>query len=65
MEKLFYSVAETVSTLGLGRTSVYGLIKSGQLRVVKIGRRTLVSASSLREITGEPSTADRSAGLEK
>jgi excisionase family DNA binding protein len=34
---------------GLGRTKVYELITSGQLRTVKIGRRRFVPASAVEE----------------
>lgn len=34
---------------GLGRTKVYELIQSGQLRTVKIGRRRFVPASAVEE----------------
>lgn len=34
---------------GLGRTKVYELIASGELRTVKIGRRRFVPASAVEE----------------
>lgn len=34
---------------GLGRTKVYELISSGELRTVKIGRRRFVPASAVEE----------------
>lgn len=34
---------------GLGRTKVYELITSGELRTVKIGRRRFVPASAVEE----------------
>jgi excisionase family DNA binding protein len=45
--KKLYSVNEAAYILGLGRTSLYGLMKSKELQVVKIGRRTLVPASAI------------------
>ncbi|TFV67226.1 UNVERIFIED_ORG: DNA-binding protein [Bacillus sp. AZ43] len=33
--------------LGVGRTTMYGLITSGELRTVKIGRRRLVPAAAI------------------
>lgn len=41
------SIPEACRQLGLGRTSVYALISSGQLNPVKVGRRTLFVASDL------------------
>jgi len=34
---------------GLGRTKVYELIKSGELRTVKIGRRRFVPTTAVEE----------------
>jgi excisionase family DNA binding protein len=39
---LAYCVEDVAKALGIGRTYVFHLIKEGQLRAVKIGRRTLV-----------------------
>lgn len=47
MPKLTYSVVELQSVLGLGRTKIFALLKSGALVRVKIGRRTLITATKL------------------
>lgn len=47
---MLYSIKETADTLKLGRTSVYNFIKSGQLKTVKLGSRTLVKASSIETL---------------
>lgn len=36
--------------LGIGRTMLYSLIDRGELRVIKIGARTLVPESELQEL---------------
>jgi excisionase family DNA binding protein len=47
-EKIAYSVAEVSQLISVGRTTIYGAIKNGDLRTNKIGRRTLVTATSLQ-----------------
>ncbi len=37
-------IEDTCKALGVGRTSVYALLTSGELKSIKIGRRTLVPA---------------------
>lgn len=48
MERLFVTIDETAETLGIGRTMTYQLIKAGDLVAAKIGRRSLVTAESIR-----------------
>jgi excisionase family DNA binding protein len=45
--KAAYSVNETLSMLSIGRTSLYSLVKSGELPAVKLGKKTLFYASDL------------------
>ncbi|MDO8396557.1 MAG: helix-turn-helix domain-containing protein [Bradyrhizobium sp.] len=50
--KLAYSIQETCGLLSIGRTTLYALIGRGDLTVLKIGRRTLISAKSLDAFIG-------------
>jgi excisionase family DNA binding protein len=48
-----FSINETCRILGVGRTTVYKLISQNRLLTVKIGRRTLVSATAVGGIVDE------------
>lgn len=48
METLLVSVEEAARAIGGSRSTVYRLIESGDLARVKIGRRALVTAESVR-----------------
>ena len=45
--KLALSPAEAAEALGVSRSTIYRMVSSGQLSVVKVGRRTLVAKSTL------------------
>ncbi len=53
MEPILLAVPETCHALGIGKTKLYDLISAGRLEVVKIGRKTLIRASSIRALAGE------------
>jgi excisionase family DNA binding protein len=53
METLTTSVNDAAKALGIGRTSIYALIRDGRLETVKLGRRTLVKVSSIRRLIDE------------
>ena len=42
-----YSIDDACVVMGIGRTTAYALIKSGELKVVKIGAKSLVPRKSL------------------
>jgi len=46
-DKLVYSVIEAAEALSIGRTLIYDLIRTGELRTLKIGHRRLVARADL------------------
>lgn len=48
--KIAYTINEAVAASGISRTSLYGLIKAGELSPVKIGVRTLIRHSDLEAL---------------
>ena len=50
IQRLLYSLEQASEVLGgLGRTSIFELIKAGELKVVRIGRRTFISETALTD----------------
>ncbi len=47
LQKAAYSVNETLALLSIGRTSLYELIKTGELKATKFGHKTLFLAPDL------------------
>jgi excisionase family DNA binding protein len=47
------SIPEVMGHLGLGRDTVYGLIRSGRLTARKVGRRTIITAADLQKFLDE------------
>lgn len=50
-DKLAYRIADACAALGIGRTSLYELVKTGELKLIKIAGRTLVPRSELERLT--------------
>jgi hypothetical protein len=49
------SVARAQDALCLGRTTLYGLMADGRLQRLKIGRRTLITVSSIEQLIEQAS----------
>lgn len=52
-ERLLLRPAEAAARLGIGRTKLYELMASGELRSVKIGGARRVSATALADFVAE------------
>ena len=50
MDRIGYSVRDLQEQGVCGRTTAYKLIAEGKLKVVKLGRKTIVTAESVREL---------------
>jgi len=50
MEPLAVSINSAAKALGIGRSSIYSLIKEGRLEAIKIGRRTLLTTTSIKRL---------------
>jgi excisionase family DNA binding protein len=48
-DRLLNSVQQVCARTGLGRSSIYELMQSGQLTSVRVGRRRLVPESALAD----------------
>jgi excisionase family DNA binding protein len=53
MEQLMYRPVEAAHVLGIGRTAIFALIKSGRLRSVKLGGARFITADALRTFVHE------------
>lgn len=51
MDELAYSINRTAKALGVGRSTIYKLIKTGQVDAPKIGTRTLITTASIARLT--------------
>lgn len=64
MEKLLLTPEEAATTLSIGRSKVYELMRQGSLRSVRIGgsrRIPLVAVNEFIEALGEPGQLEQSA----
>ncbi|WP_433908765.1 helix-turn-helix domain-containing protein [Sphingomonas yabuuchiae] len=53
MEVLTCTAIDAARSLGIGKTKLYELIGQGKLKTIKIGRRTLIKADSIRTLVDE------------
>lgn len=53
MTRLLHPIPDAAVVLGIGRSTLYELIAAGQIKTVKIGRRTLVAQDELERYVRE------------
>ena len=53
-DKLTLSIEEAAKVLGIGRNLCYDRVKTGEIPVIKIGRRLLVPRKALEKLLEEP-----------
>jgi Helix-turn-helix domain len=49
-DRIAVPISEACRISGIGRSKLYDVIKSGDVRIAKIGRRSLVLVESLRTL---------------
>jgi excisionase family DNA binding protein len=57
LDRLAYSVAEAAQVLGLGKTTLYGLMDSGKLPYCRIGTRRRIRSADLHALLADQSNA--------
>ncbi len=55
-ERLTLTIEETARLLGIGRQLAYDRVKTGEIPVLRIGRRLLVPRIALEKMLQEPKT---------
>lgn len=50
MDEIALSINGTAKALGVGRSTIYMLIKTGRLDSIKLGTRTLVTTASIARL---------------
>ena len=58
-KKLTLTIEETAKLLGIGRQLAYDRVKTGEIPVVRVGRRLLVPRRALEKLLGEPRLPDQ------
>lgn len=59
--RLAFSIDQLAKAVSIGRTRIYQEIKTGRLRPLKCGRRTLVPATEVQRWLEELANADAAA----
>lgn len=57
LNPISYSVQDAIAVTGLGRTTMYELMKSGAIKRIKIGSRTVILRSDLEQFLARAAAA--------
>ncbi len=49
-DAIAFRIDDACRLSGLGRTTVYGLVRAGRLRLIRVGGRSLIDGDSLRRL---------------
>lgn len=52
-ERLAYRINEACASIGVGRSSLYNMIRDGRVKSVKIAGRTLILRSEIERLLSE------------
>ena len=63
MKRLTYTIEEAAQVLGIGRSSAYLAARTGEIPVVRIGRRLLVPVDALESMLARGSPHPKSGKL--
>jgi excisionase family DNA binding protein len=59
------TVKDAAAALGIGRTKLYELVRTGRLKLIKIDRRSVITTESIRDLlTGRSNNESKSQGTE-
>lgn len=61
--KLAFSISDASAACNIGRTTIYAAIRDGDLQVCKIGRRTVIMESALRQWLASSLRSNKEGGI--
>jgi excisionase family DNA binding protein len=53
-QRITLSIGEAASRLGVSKTTLWSLVRGGQIRSISLGRRRLIPVTALDQWVGEP-----------
>ena len=57
VDRLTYTIPEAAQAIGIGKSTLYGLINNGELRTIRLGKRVLIPRDSILELLGMAAAA--------